>query len=155
MLKGFLSGFPHSEISGSQDICSSPKLFAAYHVFHRLLVPRHPPCALSSLTFSSPLRVLWEEALVHSVALLWPFGLSFRTSLFRFLVVSAVFTAVLGCLEYLYILHIVFNMWFSRYVNKLTIFKQTFPPFRGFFHLNGLKWAFPLFRESSLLNGLK
>ena len=39
-------GFPHSEISGSRDICSSPKLFAAYHVFHRLLVPRHPPCAL-------------------------------------------------------------------------------------------------------------
>ena len=46
------SRFPHSEISGSMDICSSPKLFAAYHVFHRLLVPRHPPCALSSLTSS-------------------------------------------------------------------------------------------------------
>ena len=47
--------FPHSEISGSMDICSSPKLFAAYHVFHRLLVPRHPPYALSSMTnlFSS------------------------------------------------------------------------------------------------------
>ena len=44
------SRFPHSEISGSKDICSSPKLFAAYHVFHRLLVPRHPPCALISLT---------------------------------------------------------------------------------------------------------
>ena len=44
------AGFPHSEISGSLDICSSPKLFAAYHVFHRLLVPRHPPCALFSLT---------------------------------------------------------------------------------------------------------
>ena len=44
------SGFPHSEISGSKDICSSPKLIAAYHVFHRLLVPRHPPCALFSLT---------------------------------------------------------------------------------------------------------
>ena len=42
--------FPHSDISGSMDICSSPKLFAAYHVFHRLLVPRHPPCALISLT---------------------------------------------------------------------------------------------------------
>ena len=42
--------FPHSEISGSKCICHSPKLFAAYHVFHRLLVPRHPPCALSSLT---------------------------------------------------------------------------------------------------------
>ena len=44
------SRFPHSEISGSKDICSSPKLIAAYHVFHRLLVPRHPPCALISLT---------------------------------------------------------------------------------------------------------
>ena len=37
---------PHSEIAGSKDICSSPPLIAAYHVFHRLLVPRHPPCAL-------------------------------------------------------------------------------------------------------------
>ena len=46
ILEVFSSGFPHSEISGSMDICSSPKLFAAYHVFHRLLVPRHPPCAL-------------------------------------------------------------------------------------------------------------
>ena len=31
-------------------ICHSPQLFAAYHVFHRLSVPRHPPCALFSLT---------------------------------------------------------------------------------------------------------
>ena len=44
-------GFPHSEISGSMLICSSPKLIAAYHVLHRLLMPRHSPCALSSLTF--------------------------------------------------------------------------------------------------------
>ena len=44
------AGFPHSDISGSLDICSSPKLFAAYHVFHRLLVPRHPPYALISIT---------------------------------------------------------------------------------------------------------
>ena len=47
-------GFPHSEIHGSMDICSSPWLFAAYHVFLRLLVPRHPPCALSCLTSSIP-----------------------------------------------------------------------------------------------------
>ena len=32
------------------DICSSPQLFAAYHVLLRLLVPRHPPCALCNLT---------------------------------------------------------------------------------------------------------
>ena len=44
------AGFPHSEIHGSRDICSSPWLFAAYHVFLRLSVPRHPPCALSCLT---------------------------------------------------------------------------------------------------------
>ena len=47
------AGFPHSDISGSLDICSSPKLFAAYHVFHRLLVPRHPPYALISITNST------------------------------------------------------------------------------------------------------
>ena len=47
---GFPGGFPHSDISGSRDIRSSPKLFAAYHVFHRLLVPRHPPRAFPSLT---------------------------------------------------------------------------------------------------------
>ena len=46
----FSCGFPHSEICGSRCICHSPQLFAAYHVFLRLLVPRHPPCALISLT---------------------------------------------------------------------------------------------------------
>ena len=44
------AGFPHSDICGLSLICSSPQLFAAYHVFLRLLVPRHPPCALISLT---------------------------------------------------------------------------------------------------------
>ena len=43
-------GFPHSDISGSKPACGSPKLFAANHVLHRLSTPRHPPCALSSLT---------------------------------------------------------------------------------------------------------
>ena len=43
------AGFPHSEICGSQDICSSPQLIAACHVLLRLLMPRHPPCALHSL----------------------------------------------------------------------------------------------------------
>ena len=42
-------GFPHSDISGSTPACDSPKLFAANHVLHRLLTPRHSPCALSSL----------------------------------------------------------------------------------------------------------
>ena len=44
-------GFPHSEISGSKGAGPSPELIAAGHVLHRLLMPRHPPCALGSLTF--------------------------------------------------------------------------------------------------------
>jgi hypothetical protein len=43
------SGFPHSETSGSKPVRGSPELFAAYHVLHRLSVPRHPPNALKTL----------------------------------------------------------------------------------------------------------
>ena len=46
------AGLPHSDIPGSMDICSSPRLFAACHVLLRLLMPRHSPCALFSLTSS-------------------------------------------------------------------------------------------------------
>lgn len=46
-----LVGFPHSEIAGSTPCCSSPTLIAAFHALLRLLVPRHPPLALSPLTF--------------------------------------------------------------------------------------------------------
>src|SRR5437588_10469610 len=46
-------GLSHSEICGSTPACGSPKLSAANHVLHRLLAPRHPPCALSSLTITT------------------------------------------------------------------------------------------------------
>jgi hypothetical protein len=42
-------GFPIQISTDQSQLGDSPKLFAAYHVFHRLSVPRHPPCALSSL----------------------------------------------------------------------------------------------------------
>ena len=45
-----MRGFPHSDIPGSKPVCGSPELFAAYHVLHRHLSPRHSPYALSSLT---------------------------------------------------------------------------------------------------------
>ena len=58
-------GLPHSEIHGSKLILSSPWLIAEYHVFHRLLLPRHPPNALFALDliqkksdFFSPLSLL-------------------------------------------------------------------------------------------------
>ena len=58
------AGLPHSEIPGSMDICSSPRLIAACHVLRRLLMPRHSPCALSSLTLSPLSQRLVREFLV-------------------------------------------------------------------------------------------
>ena len=52
MIRVLRTGFPHSDICGSRIICISPQLFAAYHVFLRLLVPRHPPYALTCLTIT-------------------------------------------------------------------------------------------------------
>ena len=52
MIRVLRTRFPHSDICGSRIICISPQLFAAYHVFLRLLVPRHPPCALFCLISS-------------------------------------------------------------------------------------------------------
>ena len=49
-------GLPHSDIHGSTPARGSPWLFAACHVLHRLLVPRHPPNALITLeNLQSPL----------------------------------------------------------------------------------------------------
>ena len=49
------AGFPHSGIHGSQLAFSFPWLFVDRYALLRLPVPRHPPCALSSLTS------LWSE----------------------------------------------------------------------------------------------
>ena len=53
-------------------LARSPKLFAGSYVLHRLILPRHPPCALSS--FNSPLcarhktpAVAWRPANRHIV----------------------------------------------------------------------------------------
>ena len=65
--EGLSCGFPHSDICGSRDMCSSPQLFAAYHVFHLLLVPRHPPCALIGLTFCPGFGFLLCPSHMYSV----------------------------------------------------------------------------------------
>ena len=93
------AGFPHSEIDGSMDICSSPSLIAAYHVFLRLLVPRHPPCALSSLT-----------SLAQCIAL------------HRLVVFFVLFSDVLT--RSFDLISDRFNMRFSRYVLVLSCFHQ-------------------------------
>ena len=70
------TGFPHSDIRGSMDICSSPRLFAAYHVLLRLLVPRHPPYALLRLILK------WFSLFLFELPLSRP--LSFVKSFSRF-----------------------------------------------------------------------
>jgi hypothetical protein len=49
-------GLPHSDIHGSTPARGSPWLFAACHVLHRLLVPRHPPNALLILDIPAASR---------------------------------------------------------------------------------------------------
>ena len=60
VIRFYRTGFPHSEIPGSMPTCGSPRLIAACHVLLRLLLPRHPPCALSSLTtkFTQPTALM-------------------------------------------------------------------------------------------------
>ena len=43
-------GFPIRESTGQRPFSASPWLIAAVHALHRLLVPRHPPYALTILT---------------------------------------------------------------------------------------------------------
>ena len=99
------AGLPHSDICGSKDICSSPQLIAACHVLLRLLMPRHSPCALYSLTyriFADPLVELCRlsrDFFGLIVFTLHPFGcvpqlkhtflnLSTQTSLLPYIVTS-------------------------------------------------------------------
>ena len=42
--------FPHSDTPGSSSVANSPGLIAGSYVLHRLLMPRHPPYALHSLS---------------------------------------------------------------------------------------------------------
>ena len=120
--EGFSAGFPHSDISGSKDICSSPKLFAAYHVFHRLLVPRHPPCALISLTNWLSLAGANYSSQMHSVA---SFGLGcLQNLLYCFPYDQSLDHMASDVLIFNWIINsFLFNMRFSRYVSRNLIIK--------------------------------
>jgi hypothetical protein len=60
---GFFRGFPIRRSPDRSSFTSSPGLIAGYNVLHRLLVPRHPPTALSSLLFH------YKDARVHCAVL--------------------------------------------------------------------------------------
>ena len=57
-------GFPIRTSPDHSSVDSSPRLFAASYVLLRLLVPRHPPSALSNLTTD-----LFLDARVHYAVL--------------------------------------------------------------------------------------
>ena len=111
------AGFPHSDICGSRDICSSPQLFAAYRVFHRLLVPRHPPCALYSLTCCNS-SFFGLVTSIHSVVCLFIWNLHFFFCLFWMSsrLSSSIRLVLTNQLFRRWYFKIIFNIRFSRYI---------------------------------------
>src|SRR5438552_61499 len=54
-------GFPIRRSRDQWLVSTSPGLFAAAHVLHRLLAPRHPPCALHLLIMKNTVLLsLWS-----------------------------------------------------------------------------------------------
>ena len=52
-----IQGFPIRTSPDHSSFTNSPGLIAGYNVLHRLLVPRHPPIALSSLSQNKNARI--------------------------------------------------------------------------------------------------
>ena len=62
---GFFRGFPIRRSPDRSSFTSSPGLIAGYNVLHRLLMPRHPPTALSSLSPNKTINKIYKDARVH------------------------------------------------------------------------------------------
>ena len=64
-------GFPIRTSPDHSSVDSSPRLFAASYVLHRLLMPRHPPCALNNLPQKHLLLMtkIIKDARVHYAVL--------------------------------------------------------------------------------------
>ena len=57
-------GFPIRESADQWLFSAYPRLIAAVHALHRLLVPRHPPCALPILTVITRTASAAEHAVI-------------------------------------------------------------------------------------------
>ena len=110
---------PHSEITGSIPVCSSPVLIAAYHVLHRLQKPRHPPFAL--VTFS---LFVFFEWITRTLCLhLFSFTRCLEIAVHNVRIDSLLYHLYLVT-DYL----ISFNftsLSFLKLVNELSVFSQT------------------------------
>ena len=109
-------GFP-IQISADHWIFAPPQqLFAAYHVFHRLLVPRHPPCALIRLTSLFCARV-------HSVVHFFRFS-CLHLYMFTCFLIPSILIDGLGCLLLVFFQDYFLCIQFSRYKSDLFIGHQ-------------------------------
>ena len=62
---GHLRGYPIRKSTDQSSFTNSPWLIAGYNVLHRLLMPRHPPTALSSLPPIKYTNNNYKDARVH------------------------------------------------------------------------------------------
>jgi len=68
--RNFISvGFPIQKSLDHSLLGSSPMLIAAYRVFHRFRIPRHPPYALSNLIYikTFALTLITNCLISHSI----------------------------------------------------------------------------------------
>ena len=106
-----LGEFPHSDICGSRIICISPQLFAACHVLHRLLIPRHSPYALISLTFYLSILIFFWILFTSSLSIFdYP-----KSHLYLFIV------SIIQYLLPLFVLSRYLSLSFSLYSFQCTI----------------------------------
>ena len=69
---GLFRGFPIRTSTDQSSFTNSPWLIAGYNVLHRLLMPRHPPIALSSLSPKNSTTKNYKDARVHYTILKHP-----------------------------------------------------------------------------------
>ena len=103
-------------------MCSSPKLFAAYHVFHRLLVPRHPPCALTTLTVAGTIESC-DSLFPH-----WCIALHQWVCVF-FLIINL--NDEIWCLDSFSFLKMI--LWFCMKFSRYTFLALSASPYKKFF----------------------
>lgn len=58
-------GYPIRTPSDQRSIDNSPRLNAAFHVLHRLSIPRHPPCALPTQQHTQTIKMLASTIQFH------------------------------------------------------------------------------------------
>ena len=75
------AGLSHSDTRGSKVICTSPRIFAAYRVLHRLLEPRHPPSALIRFSLCEIVKIFYLSIFTYFCLLVMIVSFSYRIPL--------------------------------------------------------------------------